>query len=188
MRRRLFALLLISILSGLAAAGVSDARSPKAAAAPPARIPALPLVAQATVAHRQWHAAACPIPAAWRPAFERASRDAGLPLAMLVAVAQVESRFEPSAYSDAGATGLMQVMPSTARSLQLTADEPDSNVLAGARFLRQMLDRFRSSDLALAAYNAGPTAVERAGGAPSSGTMGYVSNVTSLWREFNGCS
>ena len=68
----------------------------------------------------------------------------------------------------------MQVMPATARSLQLTADEPDSNVLAGARFLRQMLDRFRSSDLALAAYNAGPTAVERAGGAPSGVTMSYV--------------
>jgi soluble lytic murein transglycosylase-like protein len=187
MRRRLLALLLISIVSGLAAAGVSDARSPKEAATP-ARIPALPPVAQATAAHRQWHARACPIPAAWRPAFERASRDVGLPLAMLVAVAQVESRFEPSATSETGATGLMQVMPATARSLELTADEPDSNVLAGARFLRQMLDRFRSSDLALAAYNAGPTAVERAGGAPSGVTMSYVQNVTSLWREFNGCT
>jgi soluble lytic murein transglycosylase-like protein len=186
MRRRLLVLLLISIVSGLAAAGVSDARSSKEAATP-ARIPALPLVAQATV-HHSWHASACPISAAWRSAFERASRDVGLPLAMLVAVAEVESRFEPTAHSDAGATGLMQVMPSTARSLQLTADEPDSNVLAGARFLRQMLDRFRSSDLALAAYNAGPTAVERAGGAPSSVTMSYVGNVTSLWRELNGCT
>ncbi len=188
MLRRLLALLLISIVSGLAAAGVSDARSAKASATP-ARIPALPLVAQTSAtAQRKWHAAACPIPAAWRPAFERASRDVGLPLAMLVAVAQVESRFEPGAHSDAGATGLMQVMPSTARSLSLTADEPGSNVLAGARFLRQMLDRFRSSDLALAAYNAGPTAVERAGGAPSGVTMAYVENVTSLWREFNGCT
>ena len=188
MRRRLLALLLISIVSGLAAAGVSDARSPKANATP-ARIPALPLVTQTPTAHRQWHASGCPIPAAWRPAFERASRDVGLPLAMLVAVAQVESRFVPGAHSDAGATGLMQVMPSTARALSLTADEPDSNVLAGARFLQQMLDRFRSSDLALAAYNAGPTtAVERAGGAPSGVTMAYVANVTSLWREFNGCT
>jgi soluble lytic murein transglycosylase-like protein len=187
MRRRLLALLLIAIVSGLAAAGVSDARSPKAAATP-ARIPALPLVAQTTTSHHQWHASACPIPAAWRPAFERASHDVGLPLAMLVAVAQVESRFVPGAHSEAGATGLMQVMPSTARSLSLTADEPDSNVLAGARFLRQMLDRFRSSDSALAAYNAGPTAVERASGAPTGVTMAYVENVTSLWREFNGCT
>jgi len=187
MRRRLLVLLLISIVSGLAAAGVSDARSQKETA-PPARIPALPLVTQVTVTHLRGHVSACPIPDAWRPAFERASRDVGLPLAMLVAVAEVESRFEPSAHSNAGATGLMQVMPSTARSLQLTADEPDSNVLAGARFLRQMLDRFRSSDLALAAYNAGPTAVERAGGAPSGATMSYVENVTSLWRAFNGCT
>ncbi len=103
MRRRLFALLLISIVSGLAAAGVSDARSQKQAA-PPARIPALPLVAQAAAVHHRWHSSACPIPAAWRPAFERASRDVGLPLAMLIAVAQVESRFEPGAHSDAGAT------------------------------------------------------------------------------------
>lgn len=79
-------------------------------------------------------------------------------------------------------------MPSTAQALSLAADEPASDVLAGSRFLRQMLDRFRSSDLALAAYNAGPTAVERAGGAPTSVTMAYVENVTSLWREFNGCT
>ena len=84
MPRRLLALLLISIVSGLAAAGVSDARSPEATAIP-ARIPALPLVDQTATARRQWHASACPIPAAWRPAFERASRDVGLPLAMLVA-------------------------------------------------------------------------------------------------------
>jgi soluble lytic murein transglycosylase-like protein len=187
MRRRLLALLVIATISGLAAAGVSGARSPKAAAAP-ARIPALPPVTQISATRRAWHAAACPIPAAWRTAFERASTDVGLPLAMLVAVAQFESRFQPAAHSEAGATGLMQVMPATARALQLTADEPGSNVLAGARFLRKMLDQFRSSDLALAAYNAGPTAVERAGGAPSSVTLAYVENVTSLWRELNGCT
>jgi peptidoglycan DL-endopeptidase CwlO len=187
MRRRLLALLVIATVSGLAAAGVSDARSPKEATAE-ARIPALPPVTQVVATRHVGHASACPIPTTWRPAFERASRDVGLPLAMLVAVAQVESRFEPSAHSASGATGLMQVMPSTARALQLASDEPDSNVLAGARFLRKMLDHFRSSDLALAAYNAGPAAVERAGGAPSSVTMAYVENVTSLWREFNGCT
>jgi soluble lytic murein transglycosylase-like protein len=187
MRRRLLALLLVATVSGLAAAGVSDARSAKASATP-ARIPALPAVVETAAVHRVWHASPCPIPREWRGAFERAARDAGLPLAMLVAVAQVESRFEAGAHSEAGATGLMQVMPATARGLQLTADEPDSNVLAGALFLRKMLDRFRSADLALAAYNAGPTAVERAGGAPSSVTLAYVENVTSLWRDFNGCT
>ncbi len=187
MPRRLLALLVITAISGLAAAGVSGARSAKAAAAP-ARLPALPPVTQIVATRHARDASACPIPTAWRPAFERASRDVGLPLAMLVAVAQVESRFQPGAHSKAGATGLMQVIPATARALQLPADEPDSNVLAGARFLRKMLDQFRSSDLALAAYNAGPTAVERAGGAPSSVTLVYVENVTSLWRELNGCT
>jgi soluble lytic murein transglycosylase-like protein len=185
MRRRLLALLVIAAVSGTAAAGVSGIRSQRASAAP-ARIPALP-VATPIVERQTRHVAACPIPTAWQPAFEQASRAAGLPLAMLVAVAQVESRFEASAHSQAGATGLMQVMPSTARSLALTAGEPESNVLAGARFLRQMLDRFRSTDLALAAYNAGPTAVDRAGGAPSGVTVAYVAKVTSRWRSLNGC-
>ena len=187
MRRRLLALLAIAAVSGTAAAGVSGARSQRAATASPARIPALPAVTPIARA-RPLHISACPIPSAWRPAFERAAREVGLPLAMLVAVAQVESRFEPDAHSGAGATGLMQVMPSTARSLALTADQPESNVLAGARFLRKMLDRFRSSDLALAAYNAGPTAVYVAGGAPTGVTIAYVANVTSLWRELNGCT
>jgi len=186
MRRRLLALLVITAISGMAAAGVSGARSAKASAGP-ARIPAIPAVTPIAQAKPR-KAFACPIPTAWRPAFERASRDVGLPLAMLVAVAQVESRFEAGARSQAGATGLMQVMPSTARSFALTADQPESNLLAGARFLRQMLDQFRSSDLALAAYNAGPTAVAHAGGAPSSVTISYVANVTSLWRELNGCT
>jgi soluble lytic murein transglycosylase-like protein len=61
-------------------------------------------------------------------------------------------------------------------------------VLGGARYLRQMLDRFSSTDLALAAYNAGPTAVQAAGGAPSAAVQTYVSNVTELWRSLAGCT
>ena len=106
---------------------------------------------------------------------------------VLVAVAQVESHFRPKAVSHAGARGLLQVMPTTARSLELSADEPEANVLAGARYLRGLLDRFRSTDLALAAYNAGPTAVARLGGAPTRATVAYVANVTRIWRELNGC-
>ncbi len=82
---------------------------------------------------------------------------------------------------------MMQVLPSTAQELGLDADEPASNVLAGARYLKLLFNRFRSSDLALAAYNAGPTAVEDAGGAPTLGTLNYVANVTSTWRELRGC-
>jgi soluble lytic murein transglycosylase-like protein len=179
MRRRLLLLLSIAVLSGAGAGLVSTARAGKSAA-PAARIPALPEEVQS--------GPACPVPAVYRRAFERASDDTGLPLAMLLAVAQVESRFEPTAVSEAGAKGLLQVMPTTARALELSADRPESNVLAGARYLRGLLDRFRSTDLALAAYNAGPTAVARVGGAPTGQTVTYVANVTLVWRLLNGCT
>jgi len=179
MRRRLLLLLSIAVLSGTGAGVVATARAGKDAS-PAARIRALPEEVQSGTG--------CPVPAGYRRAFERASDDTGLPLAMLVAVAQVESRFEPTAVSEAGAKGLLQVMPTTAQALELSTDSPDSNVLAGARYLRGLLDRFRSTDLALAAYNAGPTAVARVGGAPTGQTVTYVANVTSIWRSLNGCT
>lgn len=131
---------------------------------------------------------ACPFPAKLRGAFEAAASDAAIPPAMLYAVAKVESKFHPDAESAAGARGLLQLMPATAKSLDLNVDEPRSNVLAGARYLRQLLDRFSSSDVALAAYNAGPTAVERAGGAPSGAVQTYVANVNQIWHSVAGCS
>jgi peptidoglycan DL-endopeptidase CwlO len=60
--------------------------------------------------------------------------------------------------------------------------------LAGARYVRLMLGRFHSTDLALAAYNAGPAAVAKAGGAPSAETLTYVANVTRQWRRLDGCT
>jgi soluble lytic murein transglycosylase-like protein len=132
-------------------------------------------------------AAPCPFPASLRRAFVVASTDAAIPPAMLWAVAKVESNLHADAESSAGARGLLQVMPATATALDLNVDEPSSNVLAGARYLRQMLDRFHSSDLALAAYNAGPTAVTVAGGAPSIEVQRYVFNVNRLWHSVAGC-
>ena len=129
----------------------------------------------------------CPFPSALRPAFEAASRDAALPPAMLYAVAKVESNLRAGAESEAGARGLLQVMPATGRSLALNIDEPVTNVLAGARYLRQLIDRFGNTDLALAAYNAGPTAVALAGGAPSLAVQHYVSNVNLQWHSVVGC-
>lgn len=131
---------------------------------------------------------ACPFPSTLRPAFLSAAHDTGLPVALLYAVAAVESNLQANAVSSAGAQGLLQVMPATARSLALDARAPDSNVLAGARYLRQMLNEFGTMDLALAAYNAGPTAVARAGGAPSADVLTYVANVTAIWRAHAGCS
>ena len=131
---------------------------------------------------------ACPLPGRYRGAFELAARDTSLPLPLLLAVARVESRMNQSARSSRGARGLLQVLPSTAKTLGLDASSARPNVLAGARYLRQLLARFDSADLALAAYNAGPTAVARAGGAPSGETITYVANVTAAWRSLRGCT
>jgi peptidoglycan DL-endopeptidase CwlO len=177
MRRRLSALLVVAAVSGTIAGTVSATQRPISAG--PARIPALPALAEI--------ANACPLPAAYRPAFEAAARRTNLPLALLVAVGRVESNLRADARSYADARGLMQVLPSTAQELGLDADEPAANVLAGARYLKLLFDRLGSSDLALAAYNAGPTAVERARGAPSTETLTYVANVTTTWRELRGC-
>lgn len=131
---------------------------------------------------------ACPVPQRYRGSFEAAAADTNLPLALLVSVARIESGFDHRARSIAGARGLLQVMPETAAALRLDPDRPRSNVLAGARYLRELMSRFPSADLALAAYNAGPGAVERFGGAPSGETMTYVANVNRLWQRLQGCS
>lgn len=81
----------------------------------------------------------------------------GIPTTLLDAVIAQESGYKFWAISDAGAMGMMQIMPGTARLLGLRAPfEPFANLRAGARYLRQQLDRFGRVDLALAAYNAGP--------------------------------
>jgi len=144
-----------------------------------ARIPAIPRVAEVSNA--------CPVPARYRPAFDEAAGETNLPIAMLAAVGQVESNLNADARSAADARGLLQVLPSTGQSLSLDVNRPETNVLAGARYLRVLLDRFQSPDLALAAYNAGPTAVADAGGAPTLATATYVANVDEIWRELRGC-
>jgi soluble lytic murein transglycosylase-like protein len=131
--------------------------------------------------------ATCPVPRPFRNAFASAARQTGVPLSLLVATAFEESHMDPNAHSGAGAKGLLQLMPATARELRLDGDDPATNVLAGARYLRQMIDRFGSIDLALAAYNAGPSAVERAGGAPTTGTLRYVKNIESRALRLTGC-
>ena len=179
MARRLASLLVIALACGFGAVTVSTARAGKPSA-PVAHIPAIP-VTTATGPR-------CPIPMRFRKAFVDAARETRLPLSLLTAVARVESEFQPGATSSAGARGLLQVMPTTAAELELDAEHPTQNVLAGARYLRLQFDHFASSDLALAAYNAGPTAVANAGGAPSDETFTYVADVTSIWRSLAGCT
>lgn len=112
------------------------------------------------------------------PAVDRASRQHGVPAALLLAVIDTESGYAPRAVSPRGALGLMQLMPDTARSYGVVdAFDVGQNIDAGARHLRHLLDRFGSDTrLALAAYNAGAGAVSRHGNRipPFAETMAYV--------------
>jgi len=168
-RAALLALVLLTVVAESTRLETSNAK-------PPARRTNVPALGPA-----------CPVPAPFRSAFAVAAAKTGVPVSLLVATAYVESRMDPGAESHAGARGLLQLMPATARELRLDGDDPATNVLAGARYLAQMIDRFGSIDLALAAYNAGPTAVARAGAAPTVDTQRYVKNVEARAKELLGC-
>ena len=98
---------------------------------------------------------------------------------LLEAVVWQESRWNPAARSRAGAIGLAQLMPGTARELGVNPHDPLQNLTGGARYLRQQLNRFNGDvEKALAAYNAGPGRVMTAGGIPSiPETQAYVRNI-----------
>ncbi len=105
----------------------------------------------------------------------------GLPSGLLAAVAQVESGGDARAVSPAGAQGLMQIMPATARGLGVDPLDPAQAVDGAARLLRDHLKSFGSLDLALAAYNAGPGAVRRYDGVPPyAETQNYVRKVSAV--------
>jgi soluble lytic murein transglycosylase-like protein len=104
-----------------------------------------------------------------------AARKHGIPEDLFLRLVQQESGWNPGARSHKGATGLAQLMPGTARVLGVDENDPHQNLDGGARYLRMQYDRFGSWRLALAAYNAGPEAVEKHGGIPPyAETRGYV--------------
>lgn len=124
---------------------------------------------------------------AYRPLVDAAARRYGVPAALIDAVIQQESGFDPNATSAAGAQGLMQLMPATAAGLGATdAYDPAQNIAAGARYLHEQLDTFGGDvSLALAAYNAGAGAVQRYGGTPPyPQTQAYVPAVLAHYRRF----
>ncbi len=122
--------------------------------------------------------------ASYLPHVYAAEAKYSLPTGLLDALVWTESRYNPLAVSPAGAAGLGQLMPATAKELGVfNRFDPMANIFGAARYLRQMLDRFGVVHLAVAAYNAGPGAVERAGGIPRNGeTPGYVRDVLRHWR------
>jgi soluble lytic murein transglycosylase-like protein len=116
---------------------------------------------------------------------EQAAVEQGVAAGLLRAVAHAESGFQPCAMSPKGAQGLMQIMPATARDLGLVDPwDPQQSLAAGAKYLRQLLDRYDGDvRLALGAYNAGPARVDRTGGVPPIlETQDYVRRILS---EFN---
>ena len=105
--------------------------------------------------------------------------------ALVRAVVDVESSYDPAARSGKGAMGLMQLMPATARSLQVDNPyDPEENLRGGTTYLRGLLDRFGGDlELALAGYNAGPAAVDRYRGLPPyPETHDYVDRVLRVFR------
>lgn len=99
----------------------------------------------------------------WVAEAVRIAEKYNLPRDVFLALVQRESNFNPTATSDRGAIGLTQLMPGTARELGVDPRDPAANLDAGARYLRQQIDRFGNLPLALAAYNAGPRRVTDAG-------------------------
>jgi soluble lytic murein transglycosylase len=108
--------------------------------------------------------------------------------ALVKAVIAVESNFDANAVSNKGAQGLMQLMPETSVSLGVEDPfQPTQNVRGGTLYLRKMLDRYGDMERALAAYNAGPSAVDRHGGVPPyRETQDYVARVLTYYRHYHG--
>jgi soluble lytic murein transglycosylase len=138
-------------------------RNPPSARTAPARYDYDPLIGEAAEAHR-------------------------LPPALVKAVIAAESDFDPRAVSRAGAQGLMQLMPTTAANLGVADPlEPTQNVHGGVSYLRSLLDRYGDLTRALAAYNAGPEAVDLYGGVPPyRETRAYVDRVLTYYRHYHG--
>lgn len=118
---------------------------------------------------------------------QEAVRAYGVEAALIKAVIQAESSFDPKAVSRAGARGLMQIMPENDSALDISNPfDPSQNIMGGTRYLKQLLTRYdKKLPLALAAYNAGPDAVDRYRRIPPfKETQAYVRKVMALYSKY----
>lgn len=128
-----------------------------------------------------------PRPSSYDGLIQQTASQVNLDPMLIKSVMHAESAFNPNAVSRKGASGLMQLMPDTARRYGVSSVfDPRQNVMGGARYLSYLLERFNGNlELALAGYNAGENAVENTGGVPPyAETRHYVKRVTRLYREY----
>jgi soluble lytic murein transglycosylase-like protein len=151
------------------------AKAPEAAANSTQAAPVVPTLASASVNQTPAEMA------------EAAASKYALPAAFVAGVMRAESGFNPTAVSPKGAIGLMQLMPETARDLGIDPKKPAENAEAGTRYLRDLLEKYQDRPdqvvLALAAYNAGPAAVDKYHGVPPyRETREYILRVLKAWN------
>jgi transglycosylase-like protein with SLT domain len=145
--------------------------------------PAPPAVAQDTVPTPQTADRASMLrDSAYNQLIASAAEAHGVDPILVQALIQVESNYEPRAKSSKGAMGLMQLMPAVAKEYNVrNAYDPVANIDAGVRKLRSLIDRLKSTELALAAYNAGEAAVARFNGIPPyRETQNYVARILAI--------
>ncbi len=116
---------------------------------------------------------------------EKYSKENNIDKNLVQAVIKTESNYNKNAVSHAGAQGLMQLMPFTAQTLGVTDPfDPEENIAGGTKYLKNLINRYNSLELGLAAYNAGPEAVNKFGGIPPyAETQNYVKKVLELHRN-----
>jgi hypothetical protein len=150
--------------------------------------PSLAPSTSGTAAGTDWSTALPPAGQALAGAIQQAASRTGIDPRLLASVAWTESDFDPRSTSSAGAQGVMQLMPQTAAGLGVDPLDPSQALLGGATYLKDQLNAFGGRvDLALAAYNAGPTAVRKAGGIPPyQETQDYVTRVLSRFQQLGG--